>query len=141
MTYSFSAQSLACLKGVDPDLVFLAHQVMGLQIMDFSVREGVRSLDRQKELVRIGKSKTMRSKHLIQSNGYGHAIDVYPHPIDMKRVNDGNAREIARFGMLYGLFAVIAKQRGIKIISGMDWDGDGETLDHTFFDGPHIQLV
>lgn len=114
---------------------------MALQIMDFSVVEGLRATERQKQLFNDGKSKTMRSKHLKQSDGYAHAVDLYPYPINMSRVNKGDAREIARFGVLNGLMQAMATVRGIQIINGMDWDGDGETLDHTFFDAPHYQVM
>lgn len=141
MTYKFSAKSLNNLEGVHPLLVDVVQMCMAQQIMDFSVHEGVRSLDRQKSLVARGVSKTMRSKHLIQSSGFGHAVDLYPSPVSMVRVNAGDAREIARFGVLNGIMQVCAKKMGVIVLNGMDWDGDGETLDHTFFDAPHYELV
>lgn len=141
MTYSFSGRSKNKLTGVHPDLVLVVQKVMDLQVMDFSVNEGLRTLERQKDLVARGVSKTMRSKHLIQSDGYGHAVDLYPYPINMQKVTSGDAREIARFGVLAGLMHAVAKQEGVALVNGMDWDGDGETLDHNFFDAPHFQLV
>lgn len=139
--YRFSKRSLNKLEGVHPDLAGIVHDVMAMQVMDFSVIEGVRTLERQKLLVREGRSRTMRSKHLIQSDGYGHAVDLYPYPVDMKRVNRGDAREIYRFGIIAGLVMAAAKRRGVLVVNGADWDGDGQTLDHTFFDAPHFQLV
>tara|TARA_R110000851_G_scaffold104004_2_gene221441 strand:+ start:534 stop:965 length:432 start_codon:yes stop_codon:yes gene_type:complete len=141
MSYSFGNQSNNRLTGLHPDLIRVVQRAMSMQIMDFSVVEGVRSLDRQKDLVRDGKSKTMRSKHLIQNDGHGHAVDLYPYPINMKAVNANNVKEIARFGVLAGVIKAAAHLEGVQIINGMDWDGDGETLDHTFFDGPHFQLM
>ena len=139
--YKFSHKSLTNLVGVHPDVVTLVHKVMSWQIMDFSVNEGVRSLDRQKQLVKDGVSKTMLSKHLIQADGYGHAIDLYPSPVNMEAVRAGNPKEIYRFGMLAGMMLAAAKQNRITIVNGADWDGDGQTLDHSFFDAPHFQLV
>lgn len=141
MTYKFSQKSLDKLAGVHPLLVDVVHDVMAMQIMDFSVNEGVRTLERQKQLVAEKKSKTMQSKHLMQNDGYGHAVDLYPSPIDMAAVQRGDEREIYRFGILAGLMLSAAKRRGIIIINGADWDGDGQTLDHTFFDAPHFQIV
>lgn len=141
MLFKFSQKSLDRLKGVHPLLVNIVECVMEQQIIDFSVNEGVRTLDRQKQLVAEGKSRTMLSKHLIQNDGYGHAVDLYPSPVDMAKVTKGDAREIVRFGILAGLMLSVAKKRGIIIVSGMDWDGDGQTLDHTFFDAPHFQIV
>lgn len=140
MKYKLSNKSLDRLKGVHPSLVFLVQSAMETQIMDFSVNEGVRTLDRQKELVSKGASKTMKSKHLVQPDGYGHAVDLYPYPIDMDAVNRNNAVEIVRFGVLAGIIKSLAWTHGIEIEWGGDFDSDGQTLDSTFFDAPHIQL-
>ncbi len=120
---------------------------MAAQVMDFSVKEGVRTLARQRQLVAEGRSRTMRSKHLVQSDGFGHAVDLYPSPINMSVINSPSAnpglygKEIFRFGVLSGVMLSAARRRGIIVVNGADWDGDGETLDHTFFDAPHFELV
>lgn len=139
--YRFSEASLKKLEGVHPLLAGVVMDVMALQVMDFSVNEGVRSIERQKQLVKEGKSRTMLSKHLIQADGYGHAVDLYPSPINMTAVHNGDEREILRFGVIAGLMLATAKRRKVTIVHGADWDGDGQTLDHTFFDSPHFQLV
>lgn len=138
--YKFSKRSLDNLVGVHPHLIDTVCSVMRMQIMDFSVVEGVRTKERQEQLYGDKKSKTLNSKHLIQSDGYGHAIDLYPYPINMKKVHAGHTVEIIRFGVLSGLMKAAAYDLGYSIIWGADWDGDGETLDHTFFDAPHFQL-
>ena len=140
MLYQFSGKSLKNLDGVAPSLVQIVHDVMDMQVMDFSVVEGVRTLERQKKLVAEGKSKTMLSKHLVQNDGYGHAVDLYPYPIDMGRLNQNDPREIFRVGLLAGLMMAAAERRGVKLVNGADWDGDGQTLDHTFFDAVHFQI-
>lgn len=138
--FKFSSKSLDSLVGVHPELVDIVHDVMALQVMDFSVIEGLRSIEQQEIYVQQGRSRTMNSKHLKQDTGYSHAIDLYPYPIDMKLVNRGDMREISRFGMLAGLMLSCAKQRGITLTWGADWDRDGVVLDHTFYDAPHFQI-
>ncbi len=139
--FKFSQFSLDRLDGVHPKLVMIVSEVMAMGVMDFRVVEGVRTVSRQKELVAAGKSKTMLSKHLVQRDGFGHAVDLFPYPIDMEKVNKGDSREISRFGVLAGLMKAVAYSHGVRIRSGMDWDGDGETLDHNFFDAPHMELI
>lgn len=139
--YRLSEQSQARLADVHPNLVSCVHRAMSYQIMDFMVAEGARSLQRQKKLVEDGKSRTMLSKHLIQSDGYAHAVDLYPYPVDMAKVHKGDPREIFRFGVLSGMMLRAAQELKVEIINGADWDGDGQTLDHTFFDAPHFQLL
>ena len=140
MVFKFSDRSLERLKDVHPDLVKVIHRVMSYQIMDFSVNEGVRTLERQKQLFAEGKSKTLDSKHIKQKDGYGHAVDLYPSPVDMAKVGKGDAREIFRFGVLAGLMKKAARECGVKMVNGADWDDDGQTLDHTFFDAPHMEI-
>lgn len=140
MTYGFSKKSLDNLVGVHPVLAEIVRNVMDLQVMDFSVVEGLRTVDKQREYVVKGVSKTMNSKHLKQDDGYGHAVDLYPYPIDMQRVNKSNAQEIVRFGVLAGMMLAEAQKKGVTLVWGGDWDLDGQTLDHSFFDAPHFEL-
>ena len=40
-----------------------------------------------------------------------------------------------------GMIKGIAKEKGIKIRWGGDWDSDGEVLDQTFMDLVHIEVL
>jgi len=140
--YSFGDKSEERLNDkLDPAMVRVIRKAMSYQIMDFSVRETLRTAERQKILFDDGKTTTMNSKHLMQSDGYSHAVDLYPSPIDMEAVNKGSAKEISRFGVLAGLMKRAAQEEGVTIKWGGDWDSDGQTLDHTFFDAPHFERV
>lgn len=130
--YKLSKRSLERLNNVHPDLVYVIKLALELGIIDFSVVEGVRSLETQKEYVDKGVSRTLNSKHLIQSDGYGHAVDLYPYPIDMAKVNKGNAQEVAKFGLMAGVIKAVAKNAGIDIIWGGEWK--------SFFDAPHFEI-
>ena len=76
MSFKLGKKSLENLKGVHPDLVKLANKVIEISPVDFSIVCGCRDLKTQQELVASGKSKTLKSKHLKQKDGYGHAIDI-----------------------------------------------------------------
>lgn len=130
--YKFSKRSLDNLVGVHPDLVRIVHDVMALQIMDFTVVDGLRSIEEQKKLFEKGYSNTMNSLHLKQRTGFGHAVDLYPYPVDF---NDKS-----RFYILNGIVRAVAKDQGIDIRTGCDWDSDGQTKDQTFHDLPHYEL-
>ena len=71
MIFKLSKKSLSRLEGVHPDLVKVVKLAIIYTPVDFSITEGLRSVTRQKELVSLGASQTMRSRHLT-----GHAIDV-----------------------------------------------------------------
>lgn len=59
------------LVGVHPDLVRVVERAADLSSVPIVVTEGLRNLDRQKQLVAAGKSWTLNSRHLT-----GHAVDV-----------------------------------------------------------------
>ena len=88
----------------------------------FVVTEGLRSQERQRELVAAGASRTMNSKHLT-----GRAVDI--------AVVVGS--EVRWDWPLYEAFAAEVKAAaailGIKITWGGDWP--------TFKDGPHFELA
>lgn len=130
MSYSFSQKSLEKLNTCHPDLQKVMHEV--IKHVDCTIIYGIRTLEEQKQLVESGMSKTMNSKHLKQADGYSHAIDVAPYPIDW------NNKE--RFIYFAGFVQGIAKSLGVDLRWGGDWDSDFDTKDHSFFDGPHFEL-
>lgn len=127
MTYLLSQKSLDKLKGVDERLVRVVKRAITITKVDFTVGEGVRSLERQKELVAAGKSQTMQSKHLIQSDGFGHAVDLWV-------MKDG---VITWDKQAYIDFSTTMKQAAKDEGVTIRWGGDFKT----FFDGPHFELI
>lgn len=71
--FTFGATSEGNLEGVEPRLVKRARRALALSSVDFQVFEGRRSLERQRELVRKGVSRTLDSAHLT-----GDALDLVP---------------------------------------------------------------
>lgn len=133
----FSEKSAARLATCHPDIQAVLNAV--IKHRDCTILEGVRSLDTQQHYVETGRSKTLNSKHLKQNDGYSHAVDVAKWPVDW-----GDHKAFALFA---GYVLGTAEQMRLagKITHrfrwGGDWDGDGATADHSFFDGPHFELV
>ena len=71
----FGKRSKARLKGVDAKLVNVLNQL--IKIMDVTIIEGVRSKERQEELLEKGATKVKYSRHMS-----GKAVDLAPYPID-----------------------------------------------------------
>lgn len=69
--YSLSELSLSRLEGVNPNLVKVVKRAIEISGVDFRVSEGLRTKERQAELVRKGASQTMNSRHLT-----GDAVDL-----------------------------------------------------------------
>jgi peptidoglycan LD-endopeptidase CwlK len=68
-----ASRSLSRLKGVHPDLVRVVKKAAAMSNLDFTVLEGLRTLDRQRKLLAQGASKTLNSRHIT-----GHAVDLAP---------------------------------------------------------------
>jgi peptidoglycan LD-endopeptidase CwlK len=72
MTFRLSQRSLQRLEGVKPQLVRVVHEAINITSVDFGVIEGVRTPQRQAELLAAGnKTQTENSKHLT-----GDAVDL-----------------------------------------------------------------
>lgn len=76
--YQLGKTSLQRLDGVHPNLVRVVRRAIEITAQDFSVNEGLRTLERQRRLVASGASQTLNSKHLKQADGFGHAVDLVP---------------------------------------------------------------
>lgn len=71
MTFKLSNRSLSRLDGVHPNLVKVVKRAIEISDVDFTVTEGVRTLETQRSYVKQGKSQIMKSKHLE-----GLAVDL-----------------------------------------------------------------
>lgn len=121
MTFTLSLKSELRLQGVHPDLVRIVRRALQISTVDFAVTEGLRTLERQRELVAKGASQTLRSRHLT-----GHAVDLAP-------VIDGAIRwDWPPFYKIADAMKAAAAELGLPLEWGGDWK--------TFKDGPHFQL-
>ena len=120
MTYALGQRSLQNLSGVHPDLVSVVKRAIEITEQDFSVLEGLRSLEQQRINVEKGVSKTMNSRHLT-----GHAVDLVPYPLPKGEWKRWWWDEIA------SAMHKAADELGIILVSGhRDWG----------WDSPHFQL-
>ena len=119
--FKLSQRSLDRLKGVHPDLVKIVQRAIQLTEIDFVVTEGLRTVERQRELVKAGASKTMRSRHIT-----GHAIDVAALV----------AGKVRWDWPLYDKISKAFKQAAAELKVTVEWGGDWVS----FKDGPHFQL-
>lgn len=69
--FKLSSRSLENLNGVETDLQKVVHRAIEITDIDFGVIEGLRTLERQEELVEEGLSQTLNSEHLE-----GRAVDL-----------------------------------------------------------------
>jgi len=95
--------------------------------IEFTILEGMRTLERQQRLFAQHATTTMKSRHLT-----GHAVDIAPL-IDL----DGNGTaEISWAWPHYHELAKTIKAAAAHENVPIEWGGDWKT----FKDGPHWQL-
>ena len=121
MSFELDPKSIDKLIGVHPDLAKVVKLAAQKSPLDFVITEGVRSLERQKQLVAAGASKTLKSRHLT-----GHAVDL------AAKVGG----EVRWDWPLYAKLAQAMKEAAIELKVSIQWGGDWKT----FKDGPHFQL-
>lgn len=92
MGYVLGNKSKQALVGVHPDLVAIVNRAIQLTDQDFTVYEGVRTLDRQKKLFASGASKTLDSMHIPAKDRSGKSTAVYGHAVDLVPWIDGQPR-------------------------------------------------
>jgi peptidoglycan LD-endopeptidase CwlK len=79
MPFVLSAKSLSRLGGIHPDMVKVVKTAIEYTDVDFGVGIGLRTEEEQAALFAKGASQTMKSKHLRQSDGFGHAVDLFAY--------------------------------------------------------------
>ena len=107
-----SKLSMERLEGVDERLKAVVIECAARCKFPFNVSEGLRTVEKQREYVRQGKSKTMKSKHLT-----GKAVDLV---------------DWSRFEELADLMFQVASDQGVAIVWGGNWK--------TFVDKCHFEL-
>jgi len=134
MRYILGPRSLLNLRGVHPDLVAVVKRAIEITPVDFTVLEGRRTVERQKQLFAQGASKTMASRHIptpskVAVDGetlWAHAVDIAPWV----------SRRISWHWPHYHELAPAIKQAAEELKIPIEWGGDWTS----FVDGPHWQL-
>ena len=121
MTFKLGKRSQERLAGVHPDLVRVVERAITLTTVDFTVLEGLRTSERQAQLVKAGASQTMNSRHLT-----GHAVDL----------GAWVGGQVRWDWPLYHKIAKAMKMAASDLEIAIEWGGDWQS----FPDGPHWQL-
>ena len=148
--FKLSKRSILRLDGVNEQLVEVVKEAITLTKVDFGVIEGVRTVEKQKELVASGASKTMKSKHLT-----GHAVDL------MAYLGSRGSWEFRLYDDIADAMKQSAINNNVKIRWGAawtvpdiaKWDGTMEEANLSYvdlrrsqgrrpwIDGPHFELM
>lgn len=150
MAFKLSNKSLKKLEGVDLKLIEVVTLAINYTKIDFGVAEGLRTLEKQKELVAAGASQTLKSKHIT-----GKAVDL------MAYIGNRASWELNLYDDIADAMKVAAMELGVSIRWGgawnvpdiREWTGTmQDAMDsyiemkraakqRPFIDGPHFELM
>lgn len=125
MKFELSQRDVQRLNGVHPNLIKVLRLAAEYTETPFMVVEGVRTVQKQEQYIKAGRSKTMNSLHLKQADGFSHAVDLCG-------TNRSTAFTIKTLTEISKAVKLAADDLGIAIEWGGDWT--------TFKDYPHYQL-
>lgn len=152
MSYQLSKRSLSRLAGVDDKLVAVVKRAIEISQVDFMVLEGVRS--KEQCMINYGKGRTaaqcvakgvpaqyanpnaakvtwlnnpFASKHVT-----GKAVDLVPYPVDWN--------DLKKFDLIAQAMLQAAKELGVPVRWGADWDNDGKPRERGESDSPHFEI-
>jgi len=135
MNFRFGTVSLERFHTLDSRLQLVAEKVLALGVLDFAIIWGHRNKEEQDKALLEGKSRVPwpKGKH----NSYpSKAMDLGPF------INGELSWNKLHCCVLAGLVLTIAKQEGVKVRWGGNWDMDGEPItDQDFQDLVHFELV
>lgn len=127
-------------SGVDQRLVDIAQEACQALPFDVIVVEGVRTIQRQRDLYAQGRTKpgkivtwTMNSKHID-----GLAVDLAPYDHETKQILWG---DVLKFNDMIRSMLRVAAEHKVKIRSGADWNQNGVLRESRETDSPHFELV
>ena len=125
----FGSRSINRIKTCDQRLQELFYEVV--KHFDCTIIEGSRGKERQNKAYADGKSKVKypNGKH---NQFPSVAVDVAPYPIDWS--------DRDRFHYFGGFVLGVAKQKGLNIRWGGDWNQDTKTKDNKFDDLVHFEI-
>lgn len=150
--FVLSKLSLSRLDGVHADLLKTVKRAIEITQQDFMVVEGVRT--KEQCYINFGKGRTIAqcvskgvpakyaqpklakvtwlNNPLSSKHVSGKAVDLVPYPVDWN--------DLAKFDQIAKAMFSAAKELGVSIRWGADWDNDGNFREKGEYDSPHFEL-
>lgn len=150
--FVLSKLSLGRLEGVNPTLINVVKRAIEITQQDFLVVEGVRT--KEQCYINYGKGRTVAqctakgvpakyaqpklakvtwlNNPLTSKHVTGKAVDLMPYPVDWN--------DLSKFDQVAKAMFAAAKELGVSIRWGADWDNDGNYREKGEYDSPHFEL-
>jgi peptidoglycan L-alanyl-D-glutamate endopeptidase CwlK len=148
MSFAFGKRSEDALTSCDPRLTKVMREALRLSDVDFGVVQGARTIEQQRDYFRKGNSRVnpdayignlpklyAAAKHITGPGmPFSRACDII--------VSGKKSYDIPTLCYIAGVVLTCAKNMGVPMRSGINWDQDSEILtDQTLIDAVHFELV
>ena len=145
-TYSFSQTSLDKMEKVHPKLVEVMKEAIENSPFDFRITDGARTTEEQFALYQKGRTlpgpkvtncdgKKFKSNHQIKSDGFGHAVDIFPCGVIengvYRKFTSEEGYDEKKLKLIANHILAVAKSKNINI----EWGGNWKMKDT-----PHFEL-
>ena len=144
--YSFAKSSLEKMEKVHPKLVEVMKEAIKNSPYDFRITDGARTTEEQFALYQKGRTlpgpkvtncdgKKFKSNHQIKSDGFGHAVDIFPCGVIengvYRKFTSEEGYDEKKLKLIANHILAVAKSKNINI----EWGGNWKMKDT-----PHFEL-
>jgi len=144
--YSFTQSSLDKMKKVHPKLVEVMKVAIVNSPFDFRITDGARTTEEQFALYQKGRTlpgpkvtncdgKNFKSNHQIKSDGYGHAVDIFPCGVIesgvYRKFTSDEGYDDKKLRLIANHILAVAKNKNVNVEWGGNWK---------MHDTPHFEL-
>lgn len=144
--YSLSQTSLDKMEKVHPKLVEVMKEAIENSPFDFRITDGARTTEEQFALYQKGRTlpgpkvtncdgKKSKSNHQIKSDGFGHAVDIFPCGVIengvYRKFTSEEGYDEKKLKLIANHILAVAKSKNINI----EWGGNWKMKDT-----PHFEL-
>ncbi len=141
--YKFGNTSKSRLQTCHKDIQLIMDEAIKITNVDFGIAEGYRSIEKQQQYFKEGKSKidgvSKKGKHNYSPS---LAVDIYPYFENGAKWDNEHLSYLS--GIIHAVSEILFADGKIshKVRWGGNWDMDGIILiDQSFDDRPHFELV
>ena len=141
--FKFGKTSKSRLQTCHKDIQLIMNEAIKITNVDFGIAEGHRSIEKQQQYFKEGKSKidgvSKKGKHNYSPS---LAVDIYPYFENGSKWDNEHLSYLS--GIIHAVSEILFADGKIshKVRWGGNWDMDGIILiDQSFDDRPHFELV
>lgn len=141
--YKFGNTSKSRLQTCHKDIQLIMNEAIKITNVDFGIAEGYRSIEKQQQYFKEGKSKidgvSKKGKHNYSPS---LAVDIYPYFENGAKWDNEHLSYLS--GIIHAVSEILFADGKIshKVRWGGNWDMDEIILiDQSFDDRPHFELV